>query len=500
MATHAQPAKASYSDLRDFLTAIEAKGELERISGASCNFEMGAIVELIYREGKNSRPAVLFDEIPGYPKGFQTLYGTIGSISRIAKALGLNENEVQPMQLHHNLYARSKQIAEIPPSYVTTGPVMENVFVGDAVDLMKFPTPTYHEFDGGRYFGTHHAVIQQDPDEGWANLAPYRIMLVDKNTLALHIPPGKHGHIMMHQKYFARNKTMPVVVAIGIDPALFWYGCSPAVPWGTSEYNLAGGAKGEPIEVIRGQFTGIPFPARAEIVVEGEVNPTERVEEGPFGEWHGYYANRGLLTIPEPVIHVKAVYHRTNPILTCSQPAVPPHTFSQFTGIDDSVAIRRKLEQFGIPGIKGVWSHNQGLFIVVAIEQMYSGHAKQVGLIASQYPFEMGGYTVVVEEDIDPSNLEQVVWAMVTRCRIEEQVQILTGCHTSYVNPTVALKDKALTGKPLRLTRGRIVIDACRDLSWKDDWYPIARMTPELRSQVVEKWKTVLQNHGVPVK
>jgi 3-polyprenyl-4-hydroxybenzoate decarboxylase len=118
-------------------------------------------------------------------------------------------------------------------------------------------------------------------------------------------------------------------------------------------------------------------------------------------------------------------------------------------------------------------------------------------VIASQYPQGMGAYTVVVEDDIDPSNLEQVLWAMVTRCRIERQIQIMTECHTNTVNTTIPLREKRSSDKAVPLTQGRIVVDACRDLSWKDDWYPIARVSPELRTRLLNKWHQLFSETGV---
>ena len=334
----------SYTDLRDYLKVVEKHGELERIDGADWELEMGAIVELVYREGKSPKPAILFDNIPGYTKGYRTLFGMLGSTWRIARTLGLPEDETEPMQLHENWYKRYKEIRPIPPELVSSGPVLENTDTGEKIDVLKFPVPRFHELDVNRYFGTAHAVIQKDPDTGWVNLGTYRIMVVDHDRLTLHAVPGKHGNIIEYEKYFARGQVMPVAIATGLDPALWWLSCQRDTPWGGSEYDMAGGIKGTPIEVIQGPYTGLPIPARAEIVVEGECHPGEFVDEGPFGEWHGYYANRGLATVPEPVIRVKAIHYRDNPILTCSQPAVPPHTFNLMLAVADSVAIRRRLE------------------------------------------------------------------------------------------------------------------------------------------------------------
>src|SRR3990172_11512549 len=144
MSAKPKAVKPSYRDLRDFLTAVQERGELKQLKGASWDVEMGSIVEIIYRDGKGDRPAVLFDETHGYPKGFRNLFGTIGSTWRIAKALGLDESEVQPMQLHENWYKKSKNIRGIPPKTVTTGPILQKVLTGDQIDLLKFPIPRFH--------------------------------------------------------------------------------------------------------------------------------------------------------------------------------------------------------------------------------------------------------------------------------------------------------------------------------------------------------------------
>lgn len=487
----------SYLTLRDFIQIIDEHKELEYVNSASWDLEMGSIVELIYREGKSPKPAVVFDSIPGYPRGFRTMYGMLGSPCRIAKALGLPEEQTGLMELHENWYRRHKDIKPVSPEVVKNGPVMENTDIGKNIDVLKFPAPRFHELDGGRYIGTAHAVITRDPDAGWTNLGTYRVMVVDKNRLALHATSGKHGNLMA-QKYFEKGKPMPVAIAAGLEPALWWQSCQADTPWGTSEYDVAGGIMGEPVKVIEGPLTGLPIPAFAEIVIEGEINPDERAAEGPFGEWHGYYGNRGLKSVQEPVIRIKAVHYRNSPILTCSQPSMPPHTFSLLLAVADSVATRIRIEDYGIPGIKGVWTYfngSGGLFNVISLKQMYSGHAVQAGMIAAQFSPEMGAYTVVVEEDIDPSNLDQVLWAMTTRSRLEKQIHIINGCHTNNVNPTFSPAEK-MNGEKIRMiTQARVVIDACRDISWKEDWYPMAKMRPEVRENTINKWRSILSRY-----
>ncbi len=149
----------SHVDLRDFLTGVQDKGQLKKVDGANWDVEMSSIVEVIYREVQHPKPAVLFDNIPGYPPGYQTLFGVLGSTWRVAKALGLDESRIDPLGVAESWYKKSKEIKSIPPKYVKSGPVMENVMTGKDVDTLKFPVPRFHELDKGRYFGTAQELL-----------------------------------------------------------------------------------------------------------------------------------------------------------------------------------------------------------------------------------------------------------------------------------------------------------------------------------------------------
>lgn len=486
----------AYKDLRDFLKAVEAYGELKRFKGVHWNLEMGTIAELVYHEGKYPRPALLFDEIPGYPRGYRCLFGLFSSPRRVAMAFGLPEEQIERKAMLQNWRKKSKLSSYIPPKPATSSPVEANVLTGDKVDLLKLPSPKLHELDGGRYIGTSHAVIQRDPDSGYVNLGIYRVMLVDRNRLALHIIEGQHGALIMHEKYFQRGQVMPVAIAIGIDPAL-WIASGRRVPWQTSEYDYAGMIKGEPIEVIAGSYTGLPLPATAEIVIEGECHPGELVDEGPFGEGCGYYANLGLKPVPEPVIRVTAIHHRDEPILTGACNSVPPADTSLMTGFSYSALLWDYLEAVGIPGIVDVWCPEVGhgsMLQVIAITQKYAGHSVEVGGIASLLHSYMNKYTVVVDDDIDPSNINQIVWAIETRTDPVRSIHITEGCHTSSRDPAISPQEKGkykVAPKPLYTSK--CFIDACQPYTWKDDWYPVVRSSHELRARIIDKYGAALR-------
>jgi len=479
-----------YRDLREWLGKVERFGELKVIRGAHWDLEMAGIAEIVAREAKGVMPAMLFDDIPGFPPGYRTLFGQLESMQRLALILDLRLDRPDTLSSVIACRNKLKSMNPMPPRFVEDGEVLENVDQGDKIDLFKFPLPRHHEKDGGRYFGTGHCVIIQDPDEGWVNLGTYRCMVHDKRTLGLHMSPGRHGRTMF-EKYLSRSQPMKVAVAVGVDPALF-LASTMAVLAGVSEYEFAGGLKGWPIEVFEGPFTKLPIPARAEMVVEGECLPGETKEEGPFGEWAGYYANCGLTPVQEPVIHVKTVLHRKDPILTCAHPTKPPG-LNLAQCLFRSAMMWDELEKAGVPDIRGVWCHMVGagrLFFTVSIKQRYPGHSRQAGMIASQCGtgVYVGRYTVVVDDDIDVTDLWDVIWAVVTRADPERSIEIIRRCRSGSADPAVPPDQKSSTHNPSAVFTSKAVIDACWPYEWKDRAYPVAQISPDLRGQLLTKW------------
>ena len=170
----------------------------------------------------------------------------------------LNKLELSEAFLEHYL----KDLKRVPVQEVETGPIFENVMTADEVDVTKFPTPVWHERDGGRYIGTGSYNITEDPEEHWVNLGTYRVMIQDKKTVGFYISPGKHGRIH-RDKYQALNRPMPTAIVLGGDPLSFLMACSET-PYGISEYELVGGIRKKPVRVVRGKITGLPIPADAE--------------------------------------------------------------------------------------------------------------------------------------------------------------------------------------------------------------------------------------------
>ena len=468
------------ADLRVFLEEAETTGELQEVSGAKADEEIGALFEI-----SNEHlypPVLLFKDIPGYDPSIRIL-----SNVRTARFLvgGLTLDAVRAYR------EKPKEKTEpIPPEFVNSGPVMDNVIEGDAVNILNFPAPKWHGDDGGCYIGTECLVIIKDPDSDWVNIGTYRVMVQDDKTLSIFIEPGKHGDVI-RRKYWAKGEACPICVSVGQAPILGVVAASSARP-GQSEYDLAGGRIGRAVKVVAGLETGLPIPADSELVFEGYMPPPEEDArpEGPFGEWPGYYASGDR---PEPVLKVKTVYHRNDPLIL-GQPPVKPNYPGRQIKIPRVATLWDAIEAAGVPGIKGVWQMPGGgsRFInVVSIEQLHAGHAKMAGLVTAGCG--PGAYMtrmiIIVDDDIDITNPAEVMWAMATRWDPKTQTDIIDGCYTGHIDPTLSPDKRARH----EITNSRIIVYAVRPFHWKDEFPKVNMVSREYADEVRQKWQGKLR-------
>lgn len=478
-----------FNDFREFIGAVRESGDVKEIHGAHWDLEIGALTEIL--ASRDDFPLLLFDRIPGYPPSYRVASNLINHPRRLALAAGLSPGLSRP-EMVRQWKELLKTLRPLPPEVVRGGPLLENVRTGSAVDMAIFPAPRWHELDGGRYIGTACCVITKDPDTGWVNLGIYRVQVHDEKTLGLYISPGHHARIM-REKYWAQGKACPVAVAFGQEP-LLWLAAGQSVPYGVSEYDYAGGLHRKPVQVVRGEVTGLPLPATAEIAVEGEVPPPaeENRIEGPFGEWPGYYAHGAQ---SEPIIRVHALYWRDDPIIAGAPPLKPPNlTFGIPLG---AATIWNYLESADVPDVRGVWyfagssaAGGGAPFLVVSIKQRYHGHAQQAALaaLACRAGNYHGRFVVVVDEDIDPTNLGEVIWAVSTRCDPKSAVTVVDGCWSTPLDPALP-PDKREAGE---FTNSRAILNACRPYAWRERFPQVSALSPELRRKVSEKWNKEL--------
>jgi 4-hydroxy-3-polyprenylbenzoate decarboxylase len=470
-----------YDDLREWLEETRRLGEVRDVSGLSWQQDIGMVAGMALHD--DSAPCFVFNEIPGTIPGSRLLVNFFGGkrknmtlgfppdLGKVELSEGFRQSFMAPMQ-------------RIAPVYVDGGPILENVMQGADVDITRFPAPKWHEPDGGRYIGTGSFNVIRDPEEGWINCGTYRVMIHDAATAGFYISPGKHGR-QMRDKYQARGEPMPVAVVCGGDPMTFLMACSE-VPYGVCEYEIVGGMRGKPVEVIKGPVTGLPIPANAEIVLEGFVQPGNERIEGPFGEWTGYYASD---VRPEPVLDVKAVYYRSNPILLGCAPQRPPDEICRYRAVLRSALLRESMVKAGVPGITAAWAHEVGnarLLLAVAITQRYPGHAKQAGHIAAMCHVGAycGRYVIVVDDDIDVSDLQELIWAMLTRSDPATSIDVIRNAWSTPLDPRIEPDRKAVGDN----TNSRAIIDACRPWHWRDKFPRVNVPTAEERRIAQEKF------------
>ncbi|MBI4331543.1 MAG: UbiD family decarboxylase, partial [Chloroflexi bacterium] len=271
-----------FKDLRQFISKLEAEKELCPIGEeVDWDLEAAAMLRLCYEKGL---PAPLFQKARGYPAGDRMVGGILSNHKRIASSLEIDP-AVHPLQLMEEYLRRKKRL--IRPVLVEGGPCKENVHLGKEVNLLEFPVPFIHRGDGGRYIGTWHIVICKDPDSEWVNWGMYRAMVHDSTTLGLFTEDVQHLTTLYRQKYEARNRPMEIALAIGVEPITSICAATD-IPFGVSEAEVAGGIRGQPLELVKCETVDLCVPSTAEIVIEGEILPHERKDEGPFGEYTGY--------------------------------------------------------------------------------------------------------------------------------------------------------------------------------------------------------------------
>jgi UbiD family decarboxylase len=471
----------TYRDLRDFIAAVDKLGALRHVAGADPRFEIGGITEVA--AGLPDCPALLFDRIKGLAPGVRVFTNATTNPQRAALALGLDPT-MRPLDALKAWMVKRQALVMLPPVVVKDVPVLENSMADHKVDLATLPAPYWHTKDGGPYIGSGSIVIMRDPDGGWINASIYRVQVHGKQKVTIQFDhQGRHGAIIA-KKYWDQGKPCPVAVVNGEDPALFIAGFE-YLPTASSEYDFAGAIKGAPIEVFAGPMTGLPLPARAEIILEGELLPTsqETLPEGPFGEFTGYYAADKR---PCPVMAVTAIHHRDDPILLGSPPMKPPrfHFGLPFR----AASIWSNLETAGVTDVVGVWQHVAQLMTVVALKQRYDGHAKRAAMIAAANSY-MGRVVVVVDDDVDPSNLADVMWAVTTRCEPSEQVDIVRNAWSSALDPRIPPEEK-LRGVT---SHSKLIIEACRPFAWIDKFPPTSALTQDEARAIEEKWGAVLR-------
>jgi 4-hydroxy-3-polyprenylbenzoate decarboxylase len=239
------------------------------------------------------------------------------------------------------------------------------------------------------------------------------------------------------------------------------------------------------VELTEAEFVSLPIPARAEFVVEGLLHPGDLEHEGPLGEFTGYY---GRERSPQPVIEVKAVHHRRSPIFTHALMAkYPSCEIGAYYAIMRSARILDDLERIGVPGVVGAYAHPAAAsgwgIVVVALQQQYAGHAAQVLALTAQCP-AAAYYTkwiIAVDDDVDPTDWNEVMWALSTRCHPAEDIDILKKTWSTGLDPSQFEMERRPYGS-------KALIDACKPHRHLKSFPATTLLRREVYERVAARW------------
>jgi 4-hydroxy-3-polyprenylbenzoate decarboxylase len=408
-----------FTSLRDYLDALREIGDLVEIEReVDWNLEMGAIARRCYETGA---PAPLFSSVKDAP-GFRALSAPVSSsnqpglkLARIALSLGLPARASAREIIDALVAARHRD--PIAPVRVETGPCKENILLGSEADLTRLPLPYLHDGDGGRYLNTLGAIIVKSPDGSRTNWSVARIMMLDEHRATGAILPFQHiGEI--HNQWREIGQDMPFALALGVEPMVLFAAGMP-LPREIDEGDYVGAFTGQPVQVVKCETNDLEVPASAEIVIEGTVSVTELGLEGPMGDYGGYMYPEP--PAPMPVYNIDAITHRDQAIFTFCCAGEPPEEDHTLTGVGMTAVAVNAMREAGLP-VSTAWSPFESAcgWMVITVTEDWREHEPD-GLKLSRQLAETAigtrgpGYPVktfvVLEEDVDPANLQEVVWA-----------------------------------------------------------------------------------------
>jgi len=411
---------------REQIAWLEEKGELVRVPGeVDPRYQLAAIAKKM-----QSGPALYFEKVKGYD--IPVVVGTDNSRARIAGALGTDNEGL----LRHYISAIE---SPVEPRQVNTGPVKEVVRTS-GFDLGRdLPVPTHYERDGGPYITTG-LLVAELPEKGIRNVSMHRLQVVGPDEMGILMLP-RHLKAMFSEREEA-GRPLQIAVVIGTDIAcrlasVTW---GSKIPLGMDEFAIAGALRGRPVELVRCETVDVRVPADAEMVIEGEILPGVRRPEGPMAEFTGNYGE----VWENPVIKVKAITHRKNPIYQDLLTFTPEHHL--LLGLPYEPVVYA-LVKARMPNLKSVCVTPAGcgkFHVVISIKKTHQGDGKDT-IIAGLYSIWDIKLVTVVDDDVDPFDPADVEWAVSTRFQADRDLVVIPGAKGNELDPS--LPEPGITAK-----------------------------------------------------
>ncbi|WP_437222315.1 UbiD family decarboxylase [Planctomicrobium sp. SH661] len=410
----------AYRDFREFLDSLRSQGELIKIDRP---------VQMELEVGKALRKSASVNGPALHLNSTGTPFPLVGGVYNTRKKALIAFQSTEEQVFDRILQGLARRIA---PVVIENAPVHENVLTGDSIDLTRLPVPRYSPDDGGPYI-TPGLVVSQDPETGIPDVGHYRFEVIDKNTLSYMAQPNHRFGKHIAKARNRGDKTFRAALVIGVDPILAYTG-PIQVPDDTNDFELAGGLRGEPIELVKCVSIDLQVPARAEFVIEFEIDFTKEVLEGPLGEYTGYYTPASK----KPIARVLAITHRNDAVFQCLLTGVPPtenHILKQLPFEASFYAMMKKqfptLEKVAVPSSGGV-----SFYIVMSMRPRYAGEAR-AALLAAMGTNLRPKTVIVVDPDIDVQNSTQVEWAVSFRTQPARDVIIVDRLPAGPLDPSI---------------------------------------------------------------
>ena len=487
----------SLDTISQFLSAIDRAGELARISEpVKARLELCEIADRVMKQPGGGK-ALYFENVildNGQRSSYPAVINLFGSMKRMCLALGVDDldqigeriTEMLDLKVPEGLVGklamlpRLLEIGKFPPR-IRSGkpPCQEVVLQGDDVDLSTLPIITCWPEDGGPYI-TLPMVISKDPKRGIRNVGMYRVQVLGPRTLAMHWQRHKVG--AAHWREMAeKGEKMPVVIAIGADPASV-YSASAPLPPTIDEFLFAGFLRKSPVSLAKAVTCDLEVPADAEFVIEGYIDPSEAlVVEGPFGDHTGFYSEADLY----PQVHVTALTMRRNPVYATTIVGRPP--MEDFYLGHATERIFLPLLKLTIPEIVDYHMPAEGIFhnlVFVSIRKEYPGQAQKVmNALWGQGLMSLAKVLVVVDEWVDVRNKEEAWWVALNNIDPQRDARFTMG-------PMDVLDHSSRT-----FTYGsKVGFDATRKFpeeGFARDWPKVIEMDPAVKQRIDGLWASL---------
>lgn len=389
------------NDLRSFLDVLRAHNQLAEIdTEVSLEYEIGNVLANLE---KKNRGAGLFNNVNG--SRIPVVGGVLGSMDRIALALECGKGEI------NDVIGKALD-KPLQPVRVEQAPCQENVLVGEQVDLGILPIPRHAPKDGGPFI-TGGVVVSKELNGELQNLSFQRMQVKGKDKLSIMINEWRHLK-EFYDEAEAQGKPLPIAIAIGVDPVIY---VGAGLRYDGDELEIAGALRGEPVEIVKCITSDVYVPARAEIIVEAEVVPHYREEEGPLGEFTGHYS----APWPSPTLKVTAITHRQNPIFQTIAGASFEHI--NLGNVLPREPLLKKFTSYVSKGVINVHipPYGSGFLALVQLKKKNPGEPKNVALAAMTTYVNIKN-VIVVDEDVDIYNPADVLWAVSNRVIPERDI------------------------------------------------------------------------------